>query len=150
MANCDKCCKGQDHTRCLVRLHRQYFQLVEQFGVKDRAFYFQAYAEKFELKNIPLGIHSLNKIVPLLCDKASLERRTSDCLNVTCASRLFNENEKEELIRSRSGHTSDALFRYEKANKEQELKVLKLSGPLEPDEDVRVKNKSGILPEKLK
>ena len=64
-----------------------------------------------------MGIHTLNKIVPSLCERACLQRRTSHCLRVTCASRLFNANEKEELIRGRSGHTSEALFRYEKANR---------------------------------
>ena len=77
---CEKCCQGQEHTRCLVRLYRQYFELVEQLRVKDGVFYFQAYAEKVELKNIPLGIHSLNKIVPLLCDKASCFRKTNKSL----------------------------------------------------------------------
>ena len=77
--------------------------------------------DRFEFKNIPLGIHSLNKIVPFLSKSAGLEKRTSHCLRVTCASRLFNEIEKEELIRSRTGHTSDALFRYERASLQQEL-----------------------------
>ena len=68
-------------------------------------------------------------------------------MRVTCASRLFNENDKEELIRSRTGHTSDALSRYEKANREQELKVSKLLGPPKTDEDVHLNNKSEVLPE---
>ena len=60
--------------------------------------------------------------------RACLQRRTSHCLRVTCANRLFNANEKE-LIRARTGHTSEALFRYEKANRQQELQVLYLLGP---------------------
>ena len=146
---CEKCSKGEEHTRCLVRMYRQYLELVECLRIKDSAYYFQAYTDKYELKNIPLGIHSLNKIVPSLCEKACLERRTSHCLRVTCASRLFNENEKEELIRGRTGHTSDALFRYEKPNKQQELEVSNLLGPPECEDKFCLTNESEVLADNI-
>ena len=93
---CEKCYNGEEHSRCLVRLYQQYLELVDMLRIKGSAFYIQPYSDRFEFKNIPLGIHSLNKIVPFLCEDAGLEKRTSHCLRVTCASRLFNENEKEE------------------------------------------------------
>jgi hypothetical protein len=130
-------------------MYRQYLELVECLRIKDSAYYFQAYTDKYELKNIPLGIHSLNKIVPSLCEKACLERRTSHCLRVTCASRLFNENEKEELIRGRTGHTSDALFRYEKPNKQQELEVSNLLGPPECEDKFCLTNESEVLADNI-
>ena len=49
---------------------RTIFRAAEIFAnLKDTAFYFQTYNDRFELKNIPLGIHSLNKIVRLRVKK---------------------------------------------------------------------------------
>ena len=119
------------------------FGLVNKLRVKGSAFYFQPYTDKFEFKNMPIGIHSLNKIVPFLCENAALEKRTSHCLRATCASWLFNENEKEELIRSRTGHMSDAFFRYERASLQQELAVSKVLDP--PEIEVSWAKESDVL-----
>ena len=74
----------------------------------------------FEYEEVPIGICTLNKISPFkLCEKAELPRRTTHCLRVTCASRLFQNSVEEKLIRERTGHKSDALFLYEKGSKTQ-------------------------------
>ena len=143
------CSDGEEHTRCLVRIYRQYLELVECLQIKNSAYYFQAYTDKFELKNIPMGIHTLNKIVPSLCERACLQMRTSHCLRVTCASRLFNANEKEELIRARTGHTSEALFRYEKANRQQELQVSNLLGPPKSENELCCANVSEAVSDNI-
>lgn len=57
-------------------------------------------------------IHSFKKIVPSLCEKVCLKKRTSHCLREMCASRLYNENKKKDLIRSRTGHISDPHLRH--------------------------------------
>ena len=50
-------------------------------------------------------------------------------LRVTCASTLFQNNVEEKLIRERTGHTSNALFRYEKPCEEQIKCVSECLGP---------------------
>ena len=50
-------------------------------------------------------------------------------MQVTCATRLFQESVPEKLICERTGHCSNALFRYEKKSVEQERNVSDLLGP---------------------
>ncbi len=78
-----------------------------------------------------LGIHTLNKILPDLCESAGFSRKTSHCLRVTCATRLFQSNVEDKLIRERTGHRSNALLAYEKESHQQNIKVSKILGPPE-------------------
>ena len=57
-----------------------------------------------------LGIHTLNKILPDLCESAGFSRKTSHCLRVTCATQLFQSNVEDKLIRERTGRRSNALL----------------------------------------
>ena len=67
----------------------------------------------FEYKESPVGLCTLNKILPVkLCEKAGLEKKTSHCLRVTCASTLFQEGVEEKLVRERTGHKSNAFYVY--------------------------------------
>ena len=50
--------------------------------------------------------------------KAGLPRKTAHSLHVTCVSMLFNKGLDQKLVRERTGHTSDAVFGYEKISKE--------------------------------
>ena len=45
---------------------------------------------------------------------AGFTRKTSRCLKLTCSSNLFNAGVEEKLISDRTGHRSNALFKYEK------------------------------------
>ena len=78
---------------------------------------------------MPLGINTLDKSLPELCMNAGLSRKTSHCLRKTTATRLFQSNVEEKLIRERTGHRSNALFKYEHKSKEQEKFVSSLLGP---------------------
>ena len=66
-----------------------------------------------------MGINSLNKILPDLCSAVGIKKKTAHCLRVTCASRLFQSGVDEKFIRERTGHVSNALFKYEKASEDQ-------------------------------
>ena len=66
-----------------------------------------------------MGINSLNKILPDLCCAVGIKKKTAHCLRVTCASRLFQSGVDEKRIRERTGHLSNALFKYEKASEDQ-------------------------------
>ena len=48
---------------------------------------------------------------------------------MTCASRLFQNQVEEKLIRDRTGHRSNALLSYEKSSLEQEINASKVLEP---------------------
>lgn len=79
------------------------------------AFYCKANVKKFSFNKCPVRINSLNKILPDMCKAAGVRRKTANCLCVTCACSLFHANVDSKLIRDRTGHRSDALLKYEKA-----------------------------------
>ena len=67
--------------------------------------------------------------MPDLCEAAGVKWKTAHCLRVTCASSLFNAGVEEKLLRERTGHRSNALFKYEKPSEENKGKVTYLPGP---------------------
>ena len=86
-----------------------YFSKVEAFAEGVGAFYFrQANIEALGYDTVPLGIHSLSKILKLhpdkLCAMPGLPRKTAHCWRITCASKLFQSGVEEKLIRERTGH----------------------------------------------
>ena len=64
-------------------------------------------------------------------------------------SRLFNANKKEEQIRAQTGHTSEALFRFEKANRQQELQVLNLLGQPKSENELCCANVSEAVSDNI-
>ena len=50
-------------------------------------------------------------------------------LGVTTTSELFNAGVEEKLVRDRTGHKSNALYKYEKGNEMNLAVVSKLFGP---------------------
>ena len=63
-----------------------------------------------------------------LCGAARI-KKTSHSLRITCATRLFQESVEEGLLRERTGHHSDASFRYERKSEAQERRVSCILGP---------------------
>ena len=114
---------------CLVEIFRLYTGLVETHAKKVTAFYFKPSKTKFAFDKVPVGINSLNKILPEMCEAAGFKRKTAHSLRVTCVSSLFNAGMEEKFIRERSGYRSNALFQYEKPTEENVSKVSKILGP---------------------
>ena len=54
-----------------------------------------------------------------LCRAVGIKKKTAHCLRVTCAARLFQSRVDEKLIRDRTVHVSNALFKYENASEDQ-------------------------------
>ena len=127
------CCAGKEinHEPCIVNCYAIYMEKIKELAAHVEAFYFKpnVNSEVLNFCQIPVGINTLNKVLPDLCSEAGLERKTSHCLRVTCASRLFQNRVDEKLIRDRTGHRSNALLSYEKSNSEQEMNVCKVLGP---------------------
>ena len=106
--------EGIKHEPCLVEIYRLYIGLLEVFATNGKAFYYKASKAKFGLENVSVGINTLNKVLPDLCEAAGVKRKTAHCLRVTCASSLFNAGVEEKLIRERTGNRSNPLLKYEK------------------------------------
>ena len=87
----------------------------------DKASYFRPTKNR-------LGFDILNQILPNMCSVAGIKKKTVRCLRVSCATTLFNAGVDEKLIRERTGHRSNALFQYKKANREQMVKVSSVLG----------------------
>ena len=94
-----------------------------------QAYVLQQNSNKLSFDKTPVGINTLNSILPDMCAAVGLKRKTAYCLRVTCASSLFNANVDSKLIRERTGHRSDALLKYEKANASTAMNVSTILGP---------------------
>jgi hypothetical protein len=129
------CCgENEDvgHFRCLVHCYTKYLGSIEALSKEIEAFYFKPHVNGHVIRfqRSPVGVNTLNKILPeKLCGGAGIKRKTSHSLRITCATRLFQESVEEGLIRERTGHRSDALFRYERKSEEQEIRVSSILGP---------------------
>ena len=69
-----------------MEIFRFYIGLVESHAEEVTAFYSKT---KFVFDKVPLGINSLNKILPEMCEAAGFKRKTAHSLRVTCVSSLF-------------------------------------------------------------
>ncbi len=130
--NVKHCCHAdneKDHKHCIVKLFKKYISMVSQLSRRNDAFYFRPSKISYKFEDVPVGIHKLNSILPSLTTAAGLQRKTAHSLRVTCASTLFQNNVEEKLIRERTGHISNALFRYEKPSEEQIKCVSDCLGP---------------------
>ena len=123
---------GEKHepSRCLLEIYTLYIGLVETHAKAVTAFYFKPSTRRLAFEKVPVGINSLNKILPEMCESAGFKRKTAHSLRVTCVSSLFNAGVDEKLIRERSGHRSNALFQYEKPTEENVSKVSNILGRL--------------------
>lgn len=118
------------HYRCLVDYYRMYFELIGCLSKISSTFYFRPNRSKFVFDDVAVGIHKLNNIVPELMQTAGLPgHKTAHSLRVTCASSLFNSGVDQKLVRDRTGHTSDAVFAYEKTSTEVMAKVSSILNP---------------------
>ena len=64
-----------------------------------------------------------------MCKEAGFKPKSSHSLSVTCASALFNTGVKEKLIRDRTGHRSNVMFKYEKVSKMKSTEVSDILAP---------------------
>jgi len=92
------------------------------------AFYFRPNAKRVCFGKLPVGINTLNRLLPDMCEAARIKHKTAHCLRVTCASSLFNAGVDSKLICDRMGHRSDALMKYEKANEKVQTSVSAILG----------------------
>lgn len=59
----------------LVDMYRLYIGLVKVFGKGTGAFYFKPNAKKFSFDKCPVGINTLNEILPDMCKAGGVKVR---------------------------------------------------------------------------
>ena len=72
-------------------INKLYIGLVETLSKRNEAFYFRPKSKSLSFENSPVGINTLNSILPNLCKAVGIKRKTAHCLHVTCVSELFNK-----------------------------------------------------------
>lgn len=125
---------GCQHSRCLVEIYELYLSKIEELAKSIDAFYFKPHRDGrvFGFEKVPVGINTLNKILPIkLCAAVGLPKKTSHCLRVTCATNLFQNGVEEKIIRERTGHRSNALLRYEHPTERQIANASAALAPVE-------------------
>ena len=109
--------------RCLVFLLDKYFDKflsdsrgVDAFHLRPKA----SYTSDVWYDCVPVGAHKLNKYLECMCQEAGIQgKKTNHSLRATGASAMFNAGVPEKLIRSVTGHRSNALQLYERPTNEQ-------------------------------
>ena len=75
----------QSHSPCLASMYSVYIEKIQSHAESIDSFYFHPHrGGKFEYEKSPVGLCTLNKILPeKLLGKAGLPRKTAHCLHVT-------------------------------------------------------------------
>lgn len=117
----------QQPDRCPVHIFNTYIKKLPSERAKE-AFYFQplaCYKDKpVWFSKQPVGKNKLEVVVKTVMGKAGIDGfYTNHSLRATTATRLFNANIPEQLIREQTGHRSNALWSYSRPSEPQKRKV---------------------------
>ena len=75
---------------CLLEIFILYIVETHAKEVTEvTALYFKPSKTKFAFDKVAVGINSLNKSLPKMCEVAGFKRKTAHSLHVTCVSSLF-------------------------------------------------------------
>ena len=113
--------------KCIVRIVKSYIERCPKEAL-DNAFYLkplQNYEQKkFWYCSVPLGHNTLKNVVQSMMKEAGVDGFfTNHSLRATAATRLFQENVDDKLIRGVTGHRSESLQSYKRVSDKQLAKV---------------------------
>ncbi len=113
---------SNDPMRNVVRLYEKYVNLIPP-TIKHPSLYKYAVLEWSRKPNVwytdrPFGKNALSKIVKTMCEKARLtgEKFTNHSLRASTATRMFQCGVDEQVIKTVTGHKSDAVHDYKYTN----------------------------------
>ncbi len=110
-----------DSDRCVVRRFEKYTGLLPK-ELKCSAFYKYELSEKRQTGHTwftdkPVGINVLRTTVKEMMSKARISGKfTNHSLRVSAATRMYQSGIDEQVIKERTGHSSDAVRKYKRTN----------------------------------
>ena len=112
--------------RCPVRLFDKYVNLLPEGGSKPNL-YLQSLKKPLPYcwySTTPIGINSLRKVVGEMLRNAGLDGFfTNHSLRRTCATRLFQAGQSDQLVKEITGHISDSVNKYKTTSDEQHMSL---------------------------
>ena len=83
--------------------------LVECKAKEIDSVYLGPSKQKLAFEKKTVGINTLNGILLNMCKEVKITPKNAHSLRIACATKLFDSDVQEKLIRERTGHRSDAL-----------------------------------------
>ncbi len=127
---------SDDPKRNIVRLFEKYISLLPS-DCANSSFYKYALSSSKKtaaqwFSDRPVGVNMLKKVVRSLCKRGGIEGKfMNHSLRATCATRMFHAGIDEQVIKSFTGHKSDAVCDYKRLS-ETLLKNANKTVSLEP------------------
>jgi hypothetical protein len=107
-----------DPENCPVRLFEMY--LLKRPQGAPPAFYLAPIANTVSklvwFKKMQVDESTIGKIMPAICKLSGIERRTNHSLRAVGPTRMYEAGVDEQLIKERTGHTSDAVRVYKRTS----------------------------------
>ena len=105
--------------RCPVRLVKKYFSLLPE-SRKCTKLYLRC-RKRPSLKtwycDQPYGVNKIKNTVKEICKQAGIEGKfTNHSLRATCASRMYDKNVPEQIIKETTGHKSECVRVYKRTS----------------------------------
>lgn len=121
----------------IYKIVQRYINCLQQNGIHNGPFY------RRPLKSIhfnqprysvtPVGVNKLSKLLSEAAMSAGITANiTAHSGKVTCATKLFNMDVDEQLIKQRTGHRSDAVRLYKRTSNGQQKRISEILEPPSP------------------
>ncbi len=112
-----------DETRSIVCIYEKYMNLLPQNSTHSALYKYSASKRQMSpnqwFADKPVGINSIKKVVKNLTESAGLSGKFSNhSLRTTCVTRMFAAGVEEQVIKSFTGHKSDAVHNYKRINED--------------------------------
>ena len=134
------------NARDVVKLYDKYFSLIPEKG----RFYRKPLKEAGKGPRFgkqPVGVNKLEGFVKAMFDEAKIDttnrRITNHSIKASLCTIMWNEGFDDQQISSRSGHRSDALWRYKRMGKNMEHQISDALQPPKPKKKFTAKALSG-------
>ena len=144
--------------RCPVRIFKKYLGLLPQ-SKTCRKLYLRcrkAPTPSTWFCDQPFGVNKIKTVVRDICKEAGLEGHfTNHSLRATCASRMYDKNVPEQIIKETTGHRSECVRTYKRTSdqlREVASKTLGKEGDgnhLECDESEKKNCSEGLSYDKM-
>ncbi len=112
---------SSDPSHNIVRIFEKYVRLLRKGQTNSALYKYSASKRQMSpcqwYSDKPVGINSIKKVVKRLAESAGLSGKFSNhSLRATCATRMFAAGIDEQVIKSFTGHQSEAVRDYKRLN----------------------------------